>query len=190
MSLSLKRTLIVSSIVILNMTFLSACASPKQDSARDQSMSASNLLKLEQLLKNKPNDITVLVTLAQSYRQRRQYKKSATMYKKILSKIPKKYQQGVSFANFLATYADVLASSLQGKLDGEPIKLVFQALKVYPNHEMSLHLAGTYYFNVEDYEEALKYWEKLHTLLGKKPLYAKRIMEIIYIANQRLANER
>ncbi len=150
-------------------------------------LSSNNLAKLEQKLKNKPNDPTVQFTLARAYQQRRQYKKSAAMYKKLLSRIPKTHQRGASFATFLASYADVLASSLQGKLDGEPIKLVFQALKAYPNHEMSLHLAGTYYFRKNDYKAALNYWEKLHKLSAKRPQYAQRIMASINLAKQKLA---
>ncbi|VAW80393.1 hypothetical protein MNBD_GAMMA12-2848 [hydrothermal vent metagenome] len=150
-------------------------------------LSSSNLAKLEEKLKKKPNDPTVQYTLARAYQQRRQYKKSAAMYKQLLSRIPKTHQRGASFANFLASYADVLASSLQGKLDGEPIQIVFQALKAYPNHGMSLHLAGTYYFRKNDYKAALKYWEKLHKLSAKRPQYAQQIMASINLAKQKLA---
>ncbi len=158
-----------------------------QDSITNTQISSSDIAKLEKNLQSKPNDPTVLFTLARAYQKKQQYAKAAALYKRILVRIPKTHRRGESFATFMASYADVLATSQQGVLKGEPIKLVFQALEGYPNHRMALHLAGTYYFRKKDYKGALKFWEKLYKLSANDPNYAGMLKASIDLARKKLS---
>ena len=64
-------------------------------------------------------------------------------------------------ANLLADYADVLAMTSGRNLEGKPLELVQQALKIDPNQWKALALAGTAAFDHKDYKAALGYWERL-----------------------------
>jgi cytochrome c-type biogenesis protein CcmH len=64
-------------------------------------------------------------------------------------------------AVLLADYADALGVANGRSLDGEPMRLVEQALKIDPNNLKALSLAGTHAFNQQDYPLAVTHWEKL-----------------------------
>ena len=50
----------------------------------------------------------------------------------------------------------------QGRsLDGEPMRLVEQALKLDPDNVKALSLAGTFAFNNKDYATAIRHWERV-----------------------------
>lgn len=68
-------------------------------------------------------------------------------------------------AGLLAEYADLLAVRANGNLEGRPLQLVQQALKLEPEHFMALALAGTAAFNRQDFPEASRYWSQLLKLL-------------------------
>lgn len=61
----------------------------------------------------------------------------------------------------LADYADALGVANGRNLDGEPMRLVEQALKIDPNNLKALSLAGSHAFNQQDYALAVKHWEKM-----------------------------
>lgn len=63
--------------------------------------------------------------------------------------------------NLLAEYADTLAATAQGNLEGKPLELVAKALALEPNHPMSLALAATAAFNRKDLALASTYWERM-----------------------------
>ncbi|MEP7295987.1 MAG: c-type cytochrome biogenesis protein CcmI [Burkholderiales bacterium] len=60
----------------------------------------------------------------------------------------------------LVDYADALAVSNGRSLDGEPTRLVEQALKLAPGHVKALALAGTAAFDRKDYAAAVRYWDR------------------------------
>jgi len=64
-------------------------------------------------------------------------------------------------AVLLADYADALAVVNGRSLEGEPSRLIEQALKIDPNNLKALFLAGTHAFNRQDYKLALLHWEKM-----------------------------
>jgi cytochrome c-type biogenesis protein CcmH len=61
----------------------------------------------------------------------------------------------------LATYADVLAARANGTLEGRPLELVTEALKLDPDHPMALSLAATAAYKRHDSREAAKHWRRL-----------------------------
>ena len=64
----------------------------------------------------------------------------------------------------LASYADVAASNA-GTLAGKPTELIDKALRVDPNHPMSLWLKGTADFEQKRYPQAIATWERLVAML-------------------------
>jgi len=64
-------------------------------------------------------------------------------------------------ASLLAVYADVLATSAGGKLEGAPTQLVDEALRLEPDHPMALSLAATAAYKRRDLPAAAGYWQRL-----------------------------
>ena len=67
-------------------------------------------------------------------------------------------------AVLLADYADALAVQNGRSLDGEPGRLIEQALTIDPDNLKALSLAGTHAFNQQNYKLALQHWEKMARL--------------------------
>ncbi len=64
-------------------------------------------------------------------------------------------------AQLLAIYADLAATNANGNFAGKPMQLIEKALKVDPQNAMALWLAGTAAFRANQYEAALRIWERL-----------------------------
>jgi len=62
---------------------------------------------------------------------------------------------------WLADYADVLAAQAGGHLEGRPLQLVNAALRLDPDHAMSLSLAATAAYKRGDFPEAARHWQRL-----------------------------
>jgi len=60
----------------------------------------------------------------------------------------------------LADLADMLAATGNGRLDGEPIQLVDQALAIAPNHVKALALKGSWAMTQRDFRTALDAWNQ------------------------------
>lgn len=68
-------------------------------------------------------------------------------------------------AELLADYADALAMSRGGRLDGVPEQLIQQALTQDPKNLKALELAGTVEVARHNAPGAIQYWERLERLL-------------------------
>ena len=64
-------------------------------------------------------------------------------------------------ADLWADYAFTSAMANQQRLDGRPMELIQQALKVDPNNVKALQLAGSAAFQAKDYKKAVEYWERV-----------------------------
>jgi cytochrome c-type biogenesis protein CcmH len=64
-------------------------------------------------------------------------------------------------AQLLAIYADLAATNANGNFAGKPAQLIEKALKVDPENAMALWLAGTAAFRGNQYESAIRIWERL-----------------------------
>jgi cytochrome c-type biogenesis protein CcmH len=126
-------------------------AAPDPTAAQIEQMVARLAARLE---KN-PNDPKGWAMLAHSYRVLGRHAEAANAYARIgddaLNKDP----------SLLANYADTLATLAGGKIDGRPLQLVMAALKLDPNHPMSLSLAATAAYRRGDLAEAAGYWQHL-----------------------------
>ncbi len=67
--------------------------------------------------------------------------------------------------DLLADYADVMAIANGYQLAGKPEALLAKALKINPNHEKSLKLAGAAAFERKDYAQVAELWGRLKAIL-------------------------
>ena len=108
-------------------------------------------------LKDKPDDPDGWAMLGRSYAVLGRHDESVAPFKHALSLRP-------NDAVLVADYADALAAANGRSLEGEPSRLIEQALKLDPNNLKALSLAGTAAFNREDFAGAIRHWEKLAQL--------------------------
>lgn len=101
-----------------------------------------------------PTNLEGWAMLARSYRILGRNEEAAKAYERAGSFID-------SDPQFLADYADVLASNANGSFAGKPLKLINQALKLDPNNLMALWLSGTVSYAAGNYKAAAQTWEKL-----------------------------
>ncbi len=64
-------------------------------------------------------------------------------------------------SEILVEYAEALALNRAGNLEGEPTRLVERALRISPDDQKALTLAGTAAFGRKDYAASVRYWERL-----------------------------
>lgn len=112
------------------------------------------LPKLEQRLREQPNDITGWTMLGRAYMGLARYPDAAQAYDKLTQLTP---QDAQAFAD----YADALAMANGQKLAGKPAALVAQALKLDPNNGKALYLAGFAAVEAGKPKQAIAHWEKL-----------------------------
>jgi cytochrome c-type biogenesis protein CcmH len=110
--------------------------------------------KLEARLKDNPQDAVGWAMLGRSHAVLGRHAQAVPAFKQAVA------LRGDD-AVLLADYADALAVVNGRKLDGEPSRLIEQALKIDPANLKALFLAGTHAFNQQDYKLALQHWEKM-----------------------------
>lgn len=64
-------------------------------------------------------------------------------------------------AQLLAIYADLAATNANGDFSGKPAQLLEKALRVDPQNAMALWLSGTAAFRANQFDVALRIWERL-----------------------------
>jgi len=96
--------------------------------------------------------------LARSYNSMGRFQEAAGAYREAL-------KRGPPDARLLADFADALAMAQGRNLQGEPERLIAQALKLDPQHVKALALAGTVAFEKKNYREAAAHWEKILTVV-------------------------
>ena len=114
--------------------------------------------RLAERLKKAPGDAEGWALLGRSYVEMRQYPEAVTAFQHAALLIK-------NDAVLLADYADALAMVQGHSLQGEPEKLIQQALSIDPNNDKALALAGTVAFDRKDYKAAARHWEKRLALL-------------------------
>jgi cytochrome c-type biogenesis protein CcmH len=64
-------------------------------------------------------------------------------------------------AQLLAIYADLAATNANGDFSGKPAQLLEKALRVDPQNAMALWLSGTAAFRANQFDVAIRIWERL-----------------------------
>jgi cytochrome c-type biogenesis protein CcmH len=91
--------------------------------------------------------------LARSYVALGRHPEAVPAYERAVALLPRD-------AQLLADYADALAVTLKGRIEGKPMKLLQQALRLDPKNMKALALVGTAAFDRKDYAGAADLWQR------------------------------
>jgi cytochrome c-type biogenesis protein CcmH len=89
----------------------------------------------------------------------------------------------------LADYADAMAGSNNGNLDGEPIRMIERALELAPDNLKALSMAGAAAFARNDAAKALAYWDKLVRLAPPDSPFVKQLQGSIEQARKQTTGQ-
>lgn len=122
--------------------------------ARGQHDVDSMMAALEAKLKANPDDAEVLYVLGRSYLALQRQAEAETALAKAARLAPKE-------ARMLSQYAEVLAMTNNGNLQGAAGPLIEQALELDPEDEKALELAGLAAYQREEWAQAVHFWRRL-----------------------------
>lgn len=156
-------------------------AAPKEgEHALSQEQILAMVENLALRLQENPNDGRGWLMLARSYAVLGRYPESAAAFSRAVGLLPPEAQH-------YADFADIVAMTQGKKLAGEPERLVRRALEIDPRNVKALALAGTIAFDRQNYEEAIREWQKVLALLPEQSPAANSIQGSIRDAQNRLA---
>lgn len=130
-----------------------AGATPGSPHDTSEAQMAQMVEQLAQRMEQQPDDVDGWMTLGRSYAAMGRSTEALQAFDRARKLMPDN-------AAVLADYADALAVHNGRNLDGEPLKLIEQALVADPNHLKALALAGTAAFNRGDFAKAVEYWDR------------------------------
>ena len=110
--------------------------------------------RLSARLTENPDDATGWAMLGRTYAVLDRYPEAVSAYANAVKRSPPD-------AQLLADYADALAMTQGRRLQGEPERIIAQALKVDPKNVKALALAGTVAFEKKDFKGAIGEWRKI-----------------------------
>ncbi len=151
-----------------------AAASPAEQQAQVQAMVA----QLEARLKTQPDDAEGWLMMARSYGVMGRYADAVKAYQRLVALKPQDAQA-------VADLADATAMANGQTLEGEPERLILQALKLDPRNVKALALAGTAAFNHNDFKMAVTYWEQAMAVTGPSSSYGQQLAGALDEARQR-----
>lgn len=124
--------------------------------------------KLAERLKARSGSAEDWLMLARSYQLLGRYAEASAAYAKVATMTP-------GNAQVLADYADMLAMAQDRRLQGEPERLIAQALAADPNNVKALALAGSAAFERKDYDKAITHWQRILTQVPPDSEFARSI---------------
>lgn len=134
--------------------------------------------QLRQRLAENPNNAEGWVMLGRIERALARYEPADEAFKKALSI--------AANDDVRIERAEVLAQKNQGKFEGEPWDIIQSVLKADPEHGNALLLAGSAAFSQGQFQDALKYWDKVRGLLPVSSPDLPALVEAINKARERL----
>ena len=146
--------------------------------AAEDAQMAGLIERLAERLKTQPGDAEGWTMLARSYASQGRHVEAVKAYKTALELRPRDAQA-------LADYADGLAMVNNRSLDGEPEKLILQAVKIDPANVKALALAGTAAFNHADFKAAVDYWDRAIKASDPASDFARQLGGALNEARQR-----
>lgn len=108
------------------------------------------------------------VMLGRSYAVMQRYPEASRAFARALQLMP-------GDAQILVDQADVLAMQQGGNLQGEPLRLIEQALQNDPSNLKALALAGTAAFDRKDYASAIGYWGRARAGVPQDSEFARSL---------------
>jgi cytochrome c-type biogenesis protein CcmH len=154
-------------------TTVAGASNPHAQVQNEEAPSAEELTAmLEQRIKDTPDDPDAWFMLGRMYASAGRYNDAADAYR-TLARITDNHPTA------LVVLADVLAMSQDGKIAGQPMELVLQALELDPDNATALWLAGRGSVEVSEYAAALSYYERASVQLSDKPELLQQLDEQI-----------
>jgi cytochrome c-type biogenesis protein CcmH len=138
---------------------------------------ASMVDRLAERMKAEPDNVDGWLLLGRSRLGLAQYPQAVEAYR-MAAKLR------ANDADVMLDLADAVAMANNRTLDGEPIQLIQQALKIAPANPRALALAGTAAFINKDYKGAVGYWEQLVKVEPAGSEMAQRVQSSIDQARQ------
>ncbi len=155
--------------------------SPQARTSKDHEVTQQEVeamvARLAARLEAAPNDGDGWSLLGRSYMVMQRYRESAAAYARAAALVK-------DSADLFADYADALAMSEGGRINGKPLQLVEQALKIDATNWKALAMAGSAALERKDYRKAIGYWEKLQSRSDVDPEFARNIAASIEEARQ------
>ncbi len=133
--------------------------------------------QVEEKTRKDPNDGEAWTILAKTYAVVGHWPEALNAYEKA-------YKLKPDVPAVMTGYAEALAITNNRVLQGQPIKLVLQALEKDPNDMKGLELAGIAAFQEKSFAKAAFYFKHLHKLLPPESPYAQDILEAQKEANR------
>lgn len=118
--------------------------------------------RLADRLRQNPEDVDGWRLLVRSLMSLNRYDDAARAYPFLL-------QLTGDDPDVLVGYADVLALTQNGRIQGKPMTLVEQALSIQPDHPTALWLQGIGLREQGRYADAITAWQKARSLLSDEP---------------------
>jgi len=139
----------------------------------------ANVAALARRLEQTPDDVSGWTMLGRSYSSLGKYSEASAAYKKASALKP-------DDADLLADYAFTLAMASDKKLAGEPAAIVARALNLDPENPKALELAGSVAYEANDFQLAIKHWQKLLTRTTPDSEIGRALTERIEEARSRI----
>jgi len=133
-----------------------AASNPQQDVTPEQINAMVD--KLARHLKEAPDDIEGWNMAARTYSALGRFAEAADAYSHLVKLVPPN-------ANLLVNYAYASGMANHQSLQGDPEKLILQALEVDPKNIKALNLAGAAAYERHDYAAAVIQWRKIMQLV-------------------------
>jgi len=128
--------------------------------------------RLAERMKENPDDVKGWVMLGRSYAVLDRFPEAVAAYANAVKRSPPD-------AQLLADYADALAMAQGRTLEGEPARIIQQALKVDPRNVKALALAGTLAFQKKDFKGAIAHWETILQVVPPESDMAESVKDSI-----------
>lgn len=138
--------------------------------------------RLAARLKENPDDAQGWAMLARSYRSFKKYREASDAYERATQLTP-------NDAQLWADYAESLSLSDDSGFVGRPLEMVNRALRIDPENQKALWLAGNAAFQAKDYRQAIARWEALRKQLPGDSKAAESVSSSIAEARARLSDK-
>jgi cytochrome c-type biogenesis protein CcmH len=138
--------------------------------------------RLAARLEENPDDIEGWSMLGRAYKALERYEDSRQAWARALQLEPDN-------PSVLTDYAEALALAQGGSLTGEPAALLERALRMDPDQPKALALAGGAAFEREDFDVAIRLWQRLLAQSGDDPELSRALETGIAEATARRAGK-
>jgi Flp pilus assembly protein TadD len=143
-----------------------------------QGQTGAAIKRLDDALKNKPDNMTIRLLLGQLYHKSKEYAKAVSMYEKVLEKQPANWAVANDLAFLLAEQGN------SGKQLDRARDLAQKALAARPNEPSIEDTLGWVYYKQGDTNRALELIEKAYAQMASSPTINYHMGMVLYKAGR------